>query len=757
MCKKSKLFVVALSSLLLLSGCSMPATTSKAESKESSVEASTVSSLGDTSTTNSSSEASSSIAQSSSKAEDSSNASSSNREAATYSVEVTKEEGVRLSGLEDKYEAGANVTFTLIAENGFAISDVKAVAGVNEVVLTKGENGVYSFIMPKRGVSITITTNRLSYKLTAGDPGDFIASIKQKKVGAADFVDLDTITEGSGDTEEGEETSEITYKTAEFGATIKVELQASGDYLLTSVSVNGEVIDLKGQMSFTFLMPAKDSSIRIEKEDMPIAITKVESDHFSLTLYKEDKVTTIDDNLVVPYSEVYVLARPKENNVDGRYSIKTVAYSYKNNGGTITTEDISKSIDDDADGFYHFRAPKFENLTVTITEYDTTAYADYGFLGDYLMLDLSNGGNMDKTSFTDGYSLRVQPSGLLSMTKGEKTEERLISEADAKEGEGNAKLSNGVSSSSGSFLYDGKAIVGDTYLEGSANTTSYLYVAVKKENANDTNSLYQVKATQFKVNEIVYGVICFYRDGAIYDNVLVKRENGRNSVSFGVEIEMLAGTYVSDAEALFIVNKNGTSLLKVGSQGDGGSGNRILLGEEYGDYLTEGGKTLHLDGMGGATYDGETFAYVLTANEITLTSNSKTINGTIDASTKTFVVTSEKEATALPEWAGYKFSGWSQWSSSDDDSMEKFILSFHANELKYDCKCLNGSYEQKDIDYKVVNGNTINGKIYSSSRTEGVSVTFTYVPKSSGVGYFQLKGGTTGMYFANAKFSVYTE
>lgn len=754
MYKKPKLIVVALSSFLLLSGCSTPAASSSDESKEKSSDTSLVSSTGDSSAISSSNAASSSNDQTSSKAEESSSASSSSNEAVTYSVEVTKDEGVRLSGLEAKYEAGANVTFTLVAESGFAIQDVKAVSGVNEIVLTKGENGVYSFVMPKRGVAITITTNRLSYKLTTGDPGNFIASIKQKKVGATAFVDLDPVTETSEGAEEGEESSEITFKTAEFGATIKVELQQSEDYLLTSVSVNGEVIDLKGQMSFSFEMPAKDSSIRIEKEDMPIAITKVESEHFSLTLYKEDKATTID-NLVVPYSEVYVKADPKENNADGRYSIKTVAYSYKNNGGTITTEDITGTIDDNADGLYHFRAPKFDNLTITVTEYDTTAYADYGFLGDYLMLDLSNGGNMDKTSFTDGYSLSVQPSGLLSMTKGGATKDCLISSADAKDGEGTAKLSSGVSVGSGSFLYDGKAIVGDTYLEGSANTTSYVYVAVKKENANDANILYQVKATQFKVSEITYGVVCFYRDGALYDNVLVKRENGRNSVYFGVTLEMLSGTYVSDAKASFIVKKNDTPLLKVGSQGEGGAINRVLLSEEYGDYLTEEGKTLHLDGMGGATYEGESFAYTLTNNEITLTSNSRTIKGTIDASTKKFVVTSDKEASTLPEWAGYKFSGWSE--ETDYAYGEKFIISFHADELKYDCKSLSGPYEQKDIDYEVVNGNTINGKIYNSSNKKGVSVTFTYVPQSSGIGYFKLKGGAGSAYFSNTKFSVYTE
>ncbi len=766
--KNPKLLVIALSSLLALAGCSTP--TNSEESKESEESTSIISSVSDSSVSEgtsssgdavSSSDSSSNDAQSSSESEGSSNASSeknesSSSEARTYSVNVEKDEGVTLTGLEEQYEAGATVTFTLSMNGGFALKEIKAKAGTNEITLTLGEDNTYSFLMPKRGVIITVSSERLSYKLSTGDPGNFIASIKQKKVGATDFTELVTVTETIEDTEEGEEDSEITYKTAEFGATVQVELQNSSEYLLQSVSVNGKAIDLEGQMSFTFVMPAQDTSIRIEKEDMPIAITKVESDHFSLTLYKEDKVTQID-NLVAPYSEVYIKVDPKENNADGRYSIKSLSYSYKNNNGNLVTEDITKSIDDDADGYYHFRAPKYDDLTVTITEYDTTAYTDYSFVGDYLMLDLSNGGGMDKTSFTDGYSLSVQSSGVLSMTKNGNTKECLISSASAKEGEGTANLSSSSSSTAGTFLYDGKTVVGDTYLEGATKTSSYLYAAVKKRNSDDADSLYQVKATQFKIGDITYGVVSFYRDEAIYDNLLIKRESGKNSIDFGVELEMLSATYVSDADASFILSKDGSTLLQIGSQGEGGYGNRILLGAEYGDYLTTDGKTLHLDGVNKATYDEQEFAYTLVDNEVTLTSNSRTIKGTIDLTKKEFTVTSDKETSELPEWAGYRFSGWSQYDSSDNDYSEKFIISFHANELKYDCKCLNGNYEQKDIDYEVTNGNTISGKIYNAANKNGVAVTFTYYAGSSGVGYFKLKGGKYAMYFDNTVFNVYTE
>lgn len=734
MYKKPKLLVLALSSFLFLSGCSTPATSSNEGSKENSSDTSLVSSLeGSKTTSSSSNEASSSNNQSSSEAEESSSASSSSNEAVTYSVEVTKDEGVRLSGLEAKYEAGANVTFTLVAESGFAIQDVKAVSGVNEIVLTKGENGVYSFVMPKRGVAITITTNRLSYKLTTGDPGNFIASIKQKKVGAADFSELGTITETIKSTEEGEESSEITFKTAEFGATIKVELQQSEDYLLTSVSVNGEVIDLKGQMSFSFEMPAKDSSIRIEKEDMPIAITKVESDHFSLTLYKEDKVTQID-NLVAPYSEVYVKADPKENNADGRYSIKSLSYSYKNNNGNIATEDITKSIDDDADGYYHFRAPKYDNLTVTVTEYDTTAYTDYSFVGDYLMWSTPTSAS-DIDDFTNGNSLSIKESGEFSIKTGSKTKTAYIDNATVKTGEGVASLSNG---GSGNFVYDDKVVVGNLYCDAPVVSSSFIYVAMKKENKGDADDLYTMKGTQFIVDSITYDLVCFYRGGTLYESVLVVREKTdsakwKNTITLDVDVSMIKGDFITSAKAIYEIKKNGVLLQTIGYKDEGGATNRIFVKAPYGDFQdSDNNLVLFLDGNGKASYDDSSFDYTLGDDgvSIALDSNLRNITGTIDAIKMTFKKLTDisTEVPTLPGFAGGTYQG--SFYDSYDDSYT-FLLIFDEKGEKVTPKtdgynnyfAVNGKEDVQNVTYDAASGE-LSFSVTSGFGTK--SMTFVY-------------------------------
>lgn len=759
--KKTKLLVLGISSLLVLAGCGETTQSSSSETPtESSQTSQTNSNSSETpvsseSGSSGSSESSSEESSSSSSSEASSSSSdssseeiSSSEEVKTYDIYLTTDDGATITNAPSKAEAGEEVHFTLTVLDGFSLKTIKAVSGTNEVALTVGLEGDYSFIMPKKGVEIVVTTKRNLYEVSVTDNAKFIDTITQKKVGSDEYVSLEKVTTTDTD-DEGEEITS-SYNAAEFGATVLVTLHTDvATYKMKGITVNGKAIELKdGETSFTFTMGHEKASISVTYDYAPVPVSVVNSEHFTLSLFKEDKVTPVVSSFT-PYEELYVKATSSSE----EYGIKALTYSYMNGNQNTETVDFLSSLED---GFYHFRMPYYQSgVTITVTEYNAHAYKDYAFVGEYTQVNFSYlSGTWDFDSFTSGASMTIDESGKIVYNRTEtyKYDNYSIGSVNGDKDAGVISLAKDNSYSTATIDYDGNAIVFDAYFRESASSSNDIAIGYKHSDANAT---YTAKATQFKINSVTYALASFYKDGTLVENVLIQRGT-KNVIHYGVEVTLLEGDYVSDAESVFTVKEGDSTLLKVGYTGKGGAANRVSLGDEYGDFVTTDSKTLHLDGAGNATYDGAAYSYTIADDEatITLKSNDKTIVGTIDLTAKTFTVTSEEENTGFP-WYGKTYSGKSVYSAYDDDEQSTWTVVFHSNENKLDASStFNSSWFKengKDIDYSVADGTTITTKFYTAAWKTGFTVKMTY---NASKDTFTVNGGVNADYFNNATFTL---
>ncbi len=727
--KNKQILVMALSSLLVLAGCGTNDSSSDAGISSDGAESTSSTDGGDASSSN----------------VDPSpiDSDSSSDQTKTYSIVANADSGATITGLAARAEAGTEVHFVLNVLDGFELGSIEAKSGTSAITLTEGLDGDYSFTMPKRGVSINVTTVRKKYKVTVNGSQEFIESVTQMKVGASDYSDLDTITET--DVDDGEETM-TSYNVAEFGATIKVDYKDSiTGYELTGIEVNGESVVLeKGATSFTFVMPSKATSIKVSCDCTPISIKVNNSEHITLSLYEEDKVTEIKDSYI-PYKVVYVEAVIS----DSDYAVKSLTYTAA--GGSSTN--IVSSYED---GYYHFTLPSLDNgVTITVSEYNLTAYKDYNFVGEYSRVVFGGTSAKDVSSFAEDSKITIAGSGEITYKVSAKSEKTgyLVDSATASTGEGKISTSQNGKYSTTSIAYDDNCIVFDSYFGGGVETSNDLSVGLK---ISDTNATYSTKSTQFAIGDVNYALASFYKDDALVENVLIERrvassDTPINTIKFGVITEMLQGDYPTDAKAIFRIKDGDETVVSVGYQGNGGAGNRVALGDEYGTYTSTDGATLYLNGLSDAKYGDDTYAYAIDGSNVILSSNDKTINVTIDVDNKTFTVTKE-EGVSVPAWYGKSYKGTAKWGANDDDDTGVYTVTFHSDEAKFDLNCAyGGNYKTNNIEYAVSNGTTIETKFYDAANKNGFTVTLVY---NATTDKFTANGGVNGAYFKNTVFSL---
>lgn len=727
--KNKQILVLALSSLLVLAGCGNNDSSSNADASSSDGQVTSSIDGGDISSSDSDVNPSPV------------DSDSSDDETKKYSIATNVDSGATVTGLPPQAEAGAEIHFVLNVLDGFELNSIEAKSGTNTLSLTEGLDGDYSFTMPKRGVTINVTTIRKKYEVTINDSQKFIESVTQMKVGASDYSDLDTITET--DIDEGEEVT-TSFSAAEFGATIKVDYKDSVDgYKLMGIKVNGESVTLKKDAaSFTFTMPSKATSVSVSYDYTPISIKVNNSEHITLSLYQEDKITEIKDSYT-PYKDIYVKAVISDNN----YAIKALTYT-----GINGVTSIMSSLED---GYYHFNLPKIDaGVTITVSEYNLSAYKDYNFVGEYSRVYFGGTSAKDVTSFVENSKLSIASSGDITYKVSEQSEKTgyLVSGATSLTGEGMISTNQNGSYSTTTIAYDDNCIVFDSYFGGGAETTNDISVGVK---VSDANAVYTTKSTQFKMGDVNYALASFYKDAALIENVLIERkttssDTPTNTIRFGVAVEMLEGDYVSDAEAIFRVKDGDDVIVAVGYQGEGGAKNRVALGDEYGDYTSTDNATLYLNGISEAKYNGDTYAYTIDGTSVVLSSNDKTVNVTIDVDNKTFTVTKE-ESASTPAWYGKTYKGTAQWGAYDEEARGTYTVVFHDNEAKFDLNCTLGNAKTSDIEYEVSNGTTITTKFYDAANKNGFTVTLVY---NATTDKFTANGGVNGAYFKNTVFSL---
>ncbi len=757
--KKNALVILVASALLALPGCTV-SSEGPSSGSESSLAPESFSSAEESAESIVDPSSDSKATVSSDVSEESSSESYDSSEPAVkeYDIVAESDEGAKVTLKTEKATAGSEVHFTVTVLNGFSLGEVSAKAGTAELDLLAGFDGDYSFSMPRRGVIIKVSTKRKSYKLSVNDAGGFLKSVTQKKVGSSAYVALDTITEESEADEEGE-TSSSSYTAAEFGAEVLLSFNTSvANYELTGVSVNGVAASLQeGSETYSFFMDAEDTSVSLSYSYKSIAFELVDSAHISLSLFADSACKEQIKDAYIPYSTVYLKATPSSED----YGVKTIVCSYASSTGSQTSKDLSSCYEEET-GLYAFTYPMAsEKVTIKVTEYDLHAYKDAPFIGEYANLDFSYGPSSDYSAFEEKGSMKILESGDLVYARSESSvyTDYSLSSYEDNEGTGLIKLEKAGSYSLPSIAYSKNLLVYDSFLEGGVYSSNYLTVSLKKEKEDGE---YSLKATQFKLGEVTYALACFYEGSSTIENVLVERTKGdytKNTIHFGVEVEMLEGEFVNEEKAIFRVKEGETTLLSVGYLDEGGAKNRAALGEEYGTYLDSEGKSLYLNGSGNASYDGASYGYSVAEDgvSITLNSNDAVVTGSIDKTTMSFTV-NKKEEASMP-WMGKSYKGIPQYSSSDSDTSwsntYEVAFSSEGNTLTWIEYIGGRKYYEAETEYTVENGNTIKTMFYNCANTpeksSGASIILTY--NASG-DYFTAKGGVNGAYFNDTKLSL---
>ena len=220
---------------------------------------------------------------------------------------------------------------------------------------------------------------------------------------------------------------------------------------------------------------------------------------------------------------------------------------------------------------------------------------------------------------------------------------------------------------------------GDKYfLFGNVNTgkigepfKTYDVFCIKKENASDPDSDYTVEGERFDLGSTYCTVIRAYHKGNLYANFFLDYTN--NKVYEDVDIEVLFGNKINDAETMYIVSLKGEILLSVTYQNDGGYANRIPLVSPYGKY-TNGDDVLAIVNNGVAVYKGTRFVAYLSGTTVTLTNSNKKIVIEINTINNTFSVTSDEDIiSSIPNMKGLVFTG----QYDDDGTPTSLTMTFN--------------------------------------------------------------------------------
>ncbi|MFA6830293.1 MAG: hypothetical protein WCR67_06315, partial [Bacilli bacterium] len=177
--------------------------------------------------------------------------------AKTYAITATNGEGYTIDNLSATTATrGETITFKVtVTDTAKIIQSVK----YNTTELTANENGVYSFTMPSREVSITVTLRDkpVTYAITASTSDDY------------SITDLSATNSVAG--------SEITFK-----VTVN-----SSDKSIKSVKANSVSCVKKGEL-YSFTMPAEAVTIAVELSSS-YAITAESGEGYTITDLSEAK------------------------------------------------------------------------------------------------------------------------------------------------------------------------------------------------------------------------------------------------------------------------------------------------------------------------------------------------------------------------------------------------------------------------------------------------------------------------------------
>lgn len=575
----------------------------------------------------------------------------------TYLLHDKTEGFACLSGLPEKAFEGDLITFTVFTKPGFTFLDKvvvyqgeKDTDTFKEVPLTTTEAYKYQFVMPASEISVEVSTEATMYAVTRGKNSSNISYAKN------------TVTNS---------TSSSLY--ASVGQIVEVGLKDTDTAKPTGISVNGMEITTptkEGGSEFQFTMPSRPATIDVLTTPYYRPLKKVESEHLKLTfLSREEKVDETTNAKTFTYTEItQSVAREdvyvRVTGVTEDFVVSSMKGNYKTKYSDSNSLTITKdTADENEANLYTFRCPVGDDITITVTEENLTAYKGQPFVGKYKFVELWTSGI--KTGSLSS-TAEIKSSGKLEATSGKPFTSSTISNHDAE----NKRLT----------LLKGSDKFFMSY-EGDLGYTPYSNDKVYQQDAffmvKDDGTTLTYKSNIFGQKEegkTYFAVEIFTKENNVEtfkNGFFVDFTDEANPKLFmNVTFEFTKGSFVSDTNAEYKVKKGDTVVADVANCGSSLYALRDGLQATY----TGANGELVLDGLGSATYKGSTWNYVFDkeTNDLTLTSGGNSLTLGLTLTDKTYV---EKGAVAAEnEFDGKTFSNF--FSSSFDDSYYFYKITF---------------------------------------------------------------------------------
>lgn len=569
-----------------------------------------------------------------------------------------KTEGLAcLSGLPEKAFEGDLITFTVFTKPGFTFLDKvvvyqgeKDTDTFKEVPLTTTEAYKYQFVMPASEISVEVSTEATMYAITRGKNSSNISYAKN------------TVTNS---------TSSSLY--ASVGQIVEVGLKDTDTDKPTGISVNGVEITTpteEGGSEFQFTMPSRPATIDVLTTPYYRPLKKVESEHLKLTfLSREEKVDETTNTKTFTYTEItQSVAREdvyvRVTGVTEDFVVSSMEGNYKTKYSDSNSLTITKNTADENEAnLYTFRCPVSDDITVTVTEENLTAYKGQPFVGKYKFVELWNSG-IKSGSLSS--TAEIKSSGKLEATSGKPFTSSTISNHDAE----NKRLTLLKGSDNYFMTYEGdlgytpysddKVYQQDAYfmVKDDGTTLTYKSNIFGQKTAGTTYFAVEIFTKENDVETFKNGFFVDFTDEA------------NPKLFMNVTFEFTKGSFVSDKNAEYKVKKGDTVVADVANCG---SSLYALRDGLQATYTGDNGE-LVLDGLGSATYKGSTWNYVFDkeTNDLTLTSGGNSITLGLTLTDKTYV---EKGAVAAEnDFDGKTFSNF--FMSSFDDSYYFYKVTF---------------------------------------------------------------------------------
>ena len=580
----------------------------------------------------------------------------------TYLIHDETEGLACLSGLPEKAFEGDLITFTVFTKPGFTFL-VKVVVfqgeeeteTFKEVPLTTTEAYKYQFVMPASEISVKVTTEATMYAVTRGKNSSNISYTKN------------TVTNS---------TASNLY--ASVGQIVEVGLKDTDTAKPTGISVNGMEITTpteEGESAFQFAMPSRPATIDVLTTPYYRPLKKVESEHLKLTfLSREETVDEATNAKTFTYTEItQSVAREdvyvRVTGVTEDFVVSSMKGIYKTKGytGSIYENNltISKVTDDENEAnLYTFRCPVSDDITVTVTEENLTTYKGQPFVGKYKFVELyRQGSKTDSLSST----AEIKSSGKIEATSGKPFTSSIISNHDAENKrltllkEGSDKFFMSYEGDLGYTPFsDNKVYQQDAFfmVKDDGTTLTYKSNIFGQKEEGKTYFAVEIFTTKNNVETFKNGFFVDFTDEA------------NPKLFMNVTFEFTKGSFVSDKNAEYKVKKGETLVADVVNCGTSLYALRDGLQATY----TGANGELVLDGLGTATYKGNTWSYVFDkeTSDLTLTSGGNSLTLGLTLTDKTYV---EKGAVAAEnDFDGKTFSNF--FTSSWDDTFYFYKVTF---------------------------------------------------------------------------------